>query len=162
MGEINACAGCGAPGFGPGVQSGEGRALHWQRRGAWVCIECSKKIAPDVLLYSIEPNHLESLRSWAKRLYTENRMNGDEMRDGAHAIMAVVRYAESLEALRGPGVPYVHMTQREEAACQHERSRVIACAAGVANWCIDCGALRPPGDEPWLLPKTKEAETWPR
>jgi len=61
-------------------------------------------------LYCIEPEHLERLKAVAKRLYTENRMNGDEMRDAAHGIMSVVRYAEALGALQVPGEPYVHMT----------------------------------------------------
>lgn len=41
--------------------------------------------------------------------------------------------------------------------CEHEQSRVIACADGVANWCVDCGALRPPGDAPWTLPGAPQA-----
>jgi hypothetical protein len=36
------------------------------------------------------------------------------MRDAAHAVMAVVRFAEALEALRGPGEPYVHLYPKEE------------------------------------------------
>jgi len=67
-----------------------------------------------VLLYSIEPAHLARLRTIAKRLYTEDRLTGDEMRDAAHGIMAAVNFAESLEALRGPGQPYVHMTPKKE------------------------------------------------
>ena len=65
------------------------------------------------VLYSIEPGHLAGLRAVAKRLYTENRMNGDDMRDAAHTIMTVVRFAESLHALRGPGEPYVHVYPKD-------------------------------------------------
>ena len=70
----------------------------------------------DAPLYSIEPEHLAGLRSVAKRLYTEDRMTGDEMRDSAYTIMAAVRFAESLEALRGPGEPYVHVTPKDDDA----------------------------------------------
>lgn len=66
------------------------------------------------LLYSIEPQHLQKLRAVAKRLYTEDRLTGDEMRDAAHAIMTAVNYAEALQALRGPGEPQVHLCPREE------------------------------------------------
>lgn len=66
------------------------------------------------VLYCIEPQHLESLKAIAKRLYTENRMNGDEMRDAAHGIMVAVRFAEALEALRGPGELYVHLNPKEK------------------------------------------------
>ena len=37
-------------------------------------------------------------------------------------------------------------------ACEHERSKLVACASGVGNWCVDCGAIRQPGDGPWILP----------
>jgi len=47
METVSVCAGCGEPGFGPGVQSGQGRALHWMRKGRWVCIDCSKTMPPD-------------------------------------------------------------------------------------------------------------------
>lgn len=68
----------------------------------------------EVLFYAIEAEHLERLKTVAKRLYTENRMNGDEMRDAAHGIMSVVRYAESLQALRGAGELYVHLNPKEK------------------------------------------------
>ena len=73
--------------------------------------DCPGRVEPT--LYCIEPGHLASLRAVATRLYTENRMNGDEIRDAAHTIISVIRFAESLEALRGPGEPYVHVTPRK-------------------------------------------------
>jgi hypothetical protein len=48
------------------------------------------------IYYAIDTDHLNRLKAVAKRLYTENRMNGDEMRDAAHVIMSVVRDAESI------------------------------------------------------------------
>lgn len=45
----------------------------------------------------IEQGHVEALRRVAKRLYTEMRMNGDEMRDAAHVLSAVADYADGLE-----------------------------------------------------------------
>ena len=50
----------------------------------------------NVELYTIEAGHLEQLKALAKRLYTEQRMNGDEMRDAGHAITAIVRSAEAI------------------------------------------------------------------
>lgn len=38
----------------------------------------------------VEPYMLDKLRRVADRLYTEKRMNADDMRDAAHEIMAVV------------------------------------------------------------------------
>jgi hypothetical protein len=64
--------------------------------------------------YIMEVEHLERLKTVAKRLYTEDRMNGDEMRDAAHGIMSVVRYAEALGALRGANYVHVHLTPKEE------------------------------------------------
>lgn len=52
--------------------------------------------AVDPRLYAVEAEHIERLKAIAKRLYTEIRMNGDEMRDAAHAITSVVWYAEAL------------------------------------------------------------------
>lgn len=42
------------------------------------------------MMLLLEAHHLERLRAIAKRLYTEQRMTGDEMRDAAHGIMAAV------------------------------------------------------------------------
>ena len=50
-------------------------------------------------LYVIEAQHLARLKIVAKRLYTEMRMNGDEMRDLAHTIEAVTRFAEEIGPL---------------------------------------------------------------
>ena len=99
-----------------------------------MCLQCGKQIpvSRDVdpvaalavedcpvreqpVLYCIEPCHLVDLRAVAKRLYTEDRMNGDEMRNAAHVILAIVRFAESLDALCGPGEPYVHLYPREKS-----------------------------------------------
>ena len=62
-----------------------------------------RAIGDEVVFYAMEAEHLERLKNAARRLYTERRMDGDEMRDFAHSIMTVVRYAESLSALHGPG-----------------------------------------------------------
>jgi hypothetical protein len=71
-------------------------------------------VSDETVFYTIEAEHLERLKNAAKRLYTERRMDGDEMRDFAHSIMTVVRYAEALHALRGPGEPYVHLNPKEK------------------------------------------------
>lgn len=56
-------------------------------------------------LYYIETLHLEQLKAVAKRLYTERRMTGDEMRDLAHTIEAVTRFAEAIGPLPESGTP---------------------------------------------------------
>ena len=48
-------------------------------------------------LHCIESAHVERLRSVAKRLYTEQRLDGDAMRDLAHAIMTVVDFAQDFK-----------------------------------------------------------------
>ena len=48
------------------------------------------------MFYLIEEHQIASLRKQAKRLYTENRMNGDEMRDMAHALSAVADSCEQI------------------------------------------------------------------
>lgn len=63
-------------------------------------------------LYCVETAHLEQLKAVAKRLYTENRMNGDEMRDAAHTIMSAVRFAEALGALQSESELYFHMRDK--------------------------------------------------
>jgi hypothetical protein len=60
-------------------------------------------------LAAIEFEHLDILRTLATRLYTETRLNGDEMRDAAYALMNVIRHAEVLDAMRKPGEPTVHV-----------------------------------------------------
>jgi hypothetical protein len=47
-------------------------------------------------LYVIEEGQLNMLRKAAKRLYTENRMDGDAMRDMAQALDAIVRVCEDI------------------------------------------------------------------
>lgn len=48
-------------------------------------------------LFAIEEIHIKSLQAWMKRLYTEERMNGDEMRNCAQTIEAVVRLASQMK-----------------------------------------------------------------
>lgn len=74
-------------------------------------------------LFSIEPSHLDGLRVVATRLTVASTtqdpmgpMGPEEMRYAAQIIMQAVRFAESLEALRGPGELYVHMTPKKEGA----------------------------------------------
>lgn len=47
--------------------------------------------------YMIDGDMLERLNRVAKRLYTEDRLNGDEMRDLAHTITAVTRTCLDVE-----------------------------------------------------------------
>lgn len=44
-------------------------------------------------MYLIEKHHLERLRKAAKRLYSEKRMSGDDMRDMAQLIDAIIASA---------------------------------------------------------------------
>jgi len=46
--------------------------------------------------FMIDEQELATLRSCAKRLFTENRMNGDEMRDMAQLISAVLYNVEQI------------------------------------------------------------------
>lgn len=48
--------------------------------------------------YYIDEDQLRKLKAIATRLYSERRMNGDEMRDAAHLISAIVRVAEQIPA----------------------------------------------------------------
>jgi hypothetical protein len=66
------------------------------------------------VIYTIEGAHLESLEAVARRLYTGDHMTEGDMRNAAHTIMVVIKYAEAIEALRGPGEPYVHLTPKEK------------------------------------------------
>lgn len=43
---------------------------------------------PDYI--AIEPNHLERIRTVMRRLYSEDRMNGDQMRDAAQQLQVVI------------------------------------------------------------------------
>ena len=85
----------------------------------------------EMIFYVMEADHLDTLKSVAKRLYTENRMNGDEMRDAAHSIMTIVWYAEALSALRGANAEavYVHLNPYEPfyECSQHGRSPEWCC-----------------------------------
>jgi hypothetical protein len=45
------------------------------------------------MFVALETAQLDKLRAVASRLYTENRLGGDEMRDLAHALTSVVRSA---------------------------------------------------------------------
>lgn len=47
-------------------------------------------------LYVVEEGQLKKLEQIAKRLYTETRMSGDEMRDAAHAISSIVSVAREM------------------------------------------------------------------
>ena len=66
-------------------------------------------------LYPIEPHHLERLRSIADRLLTGGDLPADECRSAGYDVMAVVRFAEVLDAMRLPGDAklYVHSVGRE-------------------------------------------------
>jgi hypothetical protein len=46
--------------------------------------------------FIIEEDQLQKLESVAKRLYSEIRMSGDEMRDSAHRISGVVRLSREI------------------------------------------------------------------
>lgn len=63
-------------------------------------------------LYAIEPYHLEKLKGLAARLSSADPMTLDEVHLAADAVMAVVRFAEALDALRKPGTPYVHVSPK--------------------------------------------------
>ena len=41
--EAFVCAGCGSPGSSTSTIPADGRALHWVRRGKWVCLSCKDK-----------------------------------------------------------------------------------------------------------------------
>jgi hypothetical protein len=49
-----------------------------------------------VKFYAIDEDQLKKLRAVAARLYTEERLNGDAMRDLAHTIEAVTRVVVQL------------------------------------------------------------------
>lgn len=73
-----------------------------------------------LVLCRIEHSHLDQLRAIAHQLHddTVNELSfGDVLRRmvvSAQTLMEIVRYAEALEALRGPGEPYVHACPKEE------------------------------------------------
>lgn len=47
--------------------------------------------------YAVDEDQLAKLRAVAKRLYTEDRLDGDGMRDLAHTIAAVTQVAGEIE-----------------------------------------------------------------
>lgn len=47
-------------------------------------------------MFLIEETHLKTLKLISQRLFTEDRLNGDQMRDFAQSIDLIVRFAESL------------------------------------------------------------------
>jgi len=47
--------------------------------------------------FMIDEDQLNALRRLATRLHTENRMNGDEMRDAGHTIEGITRIVEQIE-----------------------------------------------------------------
>jgi len=63
--------------------------------------------------YTVESEHVAELRRVADRLLV-GPVSPAEGRELAVAVMSVVRYAEALEALRGPGEPYVHILPRKK------------------------------------------------
>lgn len=89
--------------------------------------------------YVIEEGELAKLRSVAKRLFTENRMNGDEMRDAAQALDYVVRQAEQIELPIEPPGPITREEQESVSAaiCEHRfewcRARLLHGLAGAAE-----------------------------
>jgi hypothetical protein len=71
-------------------------------------------VSNETVFYVMEAEHLERLKAVARRLYTEDRMDGNQMRDAAYDIMSVVRYSESISALRGANELYVHLCPKDE------------------------------------------------
>jgi len=87
---------------------------------------------PAPILYAIERAHLDLLKAIAERLrFIEDDDNTS--RDAAIGIMSVVRYAEALQALRGPGELYVHLYPKDDIyepfyeCSQHGRSPERCC-----------------------------------
>ena len=64
----------------------------------------------DATLFSVKRRHLAALRACAETLDRPGASPNDQA--AATTIMEVVRYAEAVEALRGPGEPYVHLCLR--------------------------------------------------
>jgi len=50
-----------------------------------------------VKFFMIDEGQLAALKKIASRLHTEDRLNGDEMRDLGHAIAAIVKATSELE-----------------------------------------------------------------
>lgn len=47
--------------------------------------------------YAVEGWHLQALETLARRLYTENRMDGNTMRDAAHVLTLMIDAAIPLD-----------------------------------------------------------------
>jgi hypothetical protein len=78
--------------------------------------------------FKMERQHLDALRTTAGRLYAIG------LSDDAHEIMAVVRYAEAIDAFTkkpAVGEPYVHMLPRSSDLAGE-------VAAGTASWTPRC------------------------
>jgi hypothetical protein len=106
---VNACAGCGAHGFGPGFTQGTGVALHWKRKGKWVCIECSKSIPRDP--EDVPEEIVDELLALER---TIRNMRGAV----APFTRAVDDHMRKLDALRGDDtrtVPRIVIAEREAA-----------------------------------------------
>jgi hypothetical protein len=113
---VNACAGCGAHGFGPGFTQGTGIALHWKRKGKWVCIECSKSIPRDP--EDVPEEVVDELLALER---TIRNMRGAV----APFTRAVDDHMRKLDALRGDDtrtVPRIVIAERE-AAVTYVRKR---------------------------------------
>ena len=84
--------------------------------GTPACMACSllRKATPGPILYTIEEAHLDLLKAVAERLRFVENDSDNISRDAAISIMSVVRFAEALHALRGPGEPYVHLNPKEK------------------------------------------------
>lgn len=105
--------------------------------------------------YVIEEGDLAKVRGVAKRLFTENRMNGDEMRDAAQALDYMARQAEELElsGVKPPG-PITREEQQSVSAaiCERRfewcRARLLHALAGAAEQGVLLEVLKE------LLPET--------
>ncbi len=72
--------------------------------------------------YAIDETQLAKLRAVAKRLYTEERLNGDGMRDLAHTIAGITQVASEIE------VPPDHNQMVAAPAC---------AKCGTQTWSLD-------------------------
>lgn len=67
-----------------------------------------------VTLYCVERRHLDDLRAVSSRLASGAFMDAVSRKEAAMAIMSAVRFAEVLDALRGPGELEVHVCPKGE------------------------------------------------
>jgi hypothetical protein len=104
--------------------------------------------------YAIEEGDLAKVRGVAKRLFTETRMNGDEMRDAAQALDYVLRQAGEIELPISPPGPITPEEQDSVSAaiCERRfswcRSRLLHALAGAAEQGVLLEVLKE------LLPET--------